>query len=218
MESDKKCQVVELLGRAPCAADGTLVIGRGEPGAHPKMSCSFCSGQKGKGRLPPKSTNQQAKAEAYAAFTRLVELPTFQQATRARVVGMMALRRFALHSIEPEFLNIQTSPLASWSVRSLKSSIRELRIAAGYVNSIHHAIGCLELVLTSYPRRTLPLFLRDVEMTLISTKAPRQRIIDVVGTTSQNMANIIPFLKATSDTSPSHLQETCIMAWGQLGR
>lgn len=73
-------------------------------------------------------------------------------------------------------------------------------------------------VLTFYLRRTLPLFLRDVEMALISSKAPRQRIIDVVGTTSHNMANIIPFLKATSDTSPSHLQETCIMAWGQLGR
>lgn len=135
VESDKKCQVVELLGRAPCAADGTLIIGRAEPGAHPKMSCSFCSGQKGKGRLPPESTNKKAKAEAYAAFARLVELPTFQQATRPRVMGMMALRRFALHSIEPEFLNIQTSPLASWSVRSLKSSIRELRIAAGYVES-----------------------------------------------------------------------------------
>src|SRR5690606_17731981 len=61
VESDRKCQVVELLGRAPCAADGTLIIGRVEPDTPPKMSCSFCSGQKGKGRLPPESTNKKAK-------------------------------------------------------------------------------------------------------------------------------------------------------------
>lgn len=45
----------------------------------------------------------------------------------------MALRRYILHSIDPDFLNIQRSSLASWCVRSLKSSIRELRIVAGYV-------------------------------------------------------------------------------------
>lgn len=77
--------------------------------------------------------NAKAKEEAYGAFAKLVELPAFQESKRPRVVGMMALRRFALHSIEPELLNVQTSPLASWCVKSLKSSVRELRIAAGYV-------------------------------------------------------------------------------------
>lgn len=135
VDDDKKCQVIDLLGRAPCAADGTLVIDRPDPSVQPKMTCSFCSGAKTKSRLPPECGNAKAKGEAYAAFASLVELPVFQQSRRPRVVGMMALRRLALHSIEPEFLNIQTSAIASWCARSLKSSIRELRIAAGYVES-----------------------------------------------------------------------------------
>lgn len=97
------------------------------------MSCSFCSGPSRHSGLPPEGTHARAKKEAYTAFARLIELPVFQQCRRPRVVAMMALRRFALHSIEPDFLNVQTSPLASWCVKSLKSSIRELRIAAGYV-------------------------------------------------------------------------------------
>ena len=133
VDDNKKSQVLELLGRAPCAADGTLVIDRTGPGEQPKMTCSFCSGPKRYGGLPPSDANAKAKEEAYAAFARLVGLPAFQESKRPRVVGMMALRSFALHSIEPEFLNVQTSPLASWCVKSLKSSVRELRIAAGYV-------------------------------------------------------------------------------------
>ena len=133
MNDDKKCEIVELLGRAPCAADGTLSFHTLETKAQPTMSCSFCSGPKATTSLPPDCTNSRAKSEAYSAFARLIELPAFQQCRRPRVVAMMALRRFILHSTEPAFLNIQGSPLASWCVRSLKSSIRELRIAAGYV-------------------------------------------------------------------------------------
>ena len=145
VDNDKKCQVIELLSRIPCASDGTLVISPTEPHEHPKMTCSFCSGPKRHRGLPPGGVNGQTKKEAYGAFAKLVELPTFQQSRRPRVVGMMALRRFALHSIEPDFLNIQSSPLASWCVKALKSSVRELRIAAGYVEPQPLSVPNLEL-------------------------------------------------------------------------
>ena len=49
------------------------------------------------------------------------------------VTAMIALRRFAKHCRDVEFLDLEVSVPAQWCLKSLQSSMRELRIAAGYV-------------------------------------------------------------------------------------
>jgi serine/threonine-protein kinase ATR len=44
---------------------------------------------------------------------------------------MFALRRFALHFPNADLLDLEVSNLGQWCLKSLRSSVRELRIAAG---------------------------------------------------------------------------------------
>jgi serine/threonine-protein kinase ATR len=69
--------------------------------------------------------------EAILTFGNLIKSPAFGTARRPRVLAMYALRKFALHCDNPEFLDLDMSPLGQWCLGSLKSSLRELRIAAG---------------------------------------------------------------------------------------
>ncbi len=47
--------------------------------------------------------------------------------------GNIAWRRLVLHSVDAEFLDLETSTAGQWCLQSLKSSVRELRVAAGSV-------------------------------------------------------------------------------------
>jgi serine/threonine-protein kinase ATR len=71
-------------------------------------------------------------AEAIATFANLIDLPEFEESRKPRVQGMLALHHFATHFKEGAFLDLETSTLGQWCLKSLRSSMRELRIAAGY--------------------------------------------------------------------------------------
>jgi serine/threonine-protein kinase ATR len=72
-------------------------------------------------------------------LNEIIQCPEFSGYRRPQVLAMYALRKFALHSDEPEILSYEKSRAAQWCLQSLMSSIRELRIAAGYV---HGTIPC----------------------------------------------------------------------------
>jgi len=176
------------------------------------FSCSFCDYFKIE-NLPPRCLNLEAKTEAYASLENLVRLPAFRESKRPRIIAMMALRRFAKHSVDPDFLDMEVSKPAFWCFQSLSSSIRELRIAAGYV------VGrplFAERFLTA-DRRTLPLFLRNIE-TVVSSSLPRERASAITYVISRNVGNVLKEFKTLSDKAATSQHETCIMAWGQLGR
>lgn len=44
---------------------------------------------------------------------------------------MLSLRRVIAHTDDPDLYNLETSELGQWCLKSLQSSVRELRIAAG---------------------------------------------------------------------------------------
>lgn len=69
--------------------------------------------------------------EAILTFNSLLESAAFREGRKVRLLAMFALRRFATHYDNPAFLNLEQSQLGQWCVSSLKSSMRELRIAAG---------------------------------------------------------------------------------------
>ena len=61
----------------------------------------------------------------------IIELPVIQQSKRYRILTAVTIRRMVLHSNSPELLKVDSAPLAQWCLRSLRSSLRELRVAAG---------------------------------------------------------------------------------------
>jgi len=77
--------------------------------------------------------------EAILIFSNLIKSTSFGASKRPRVLAMLVLKKFALHYDNPEILDLEKSPLAQWCLGSLNSSIRELRIAAGYDLPIMHS-------------------------------------------------------------------------------
>lgn len=123
---------MEYLAMIPCAANGSLVVSR-DPGDTIHYSkCYLCEG------IPmPESQSLDASGCGYisqdiiSVLTKLVSSQVFQASRRPRVLGMIAVQRFTVHFTDPNFMDLGTSPLGQWSLTSLQSSVRELRILAG---------------------------------------------------------------------------------------
>jgi serine/threonine-protein kinase ATR len=62
----------------------------------------------------------------------LLKLPALLTSSKPRVWAMMATGRLVRHSRSGAHLDLSTSPYGKWCLHSHKSSVRELRIAAGY--------------------------------------------------------------------------------------
>ncbi|TPX13910.1 uncharacterized protein E0L32_005610 [Thyridium curvatum] len=186
MTDRDRCEVIDLLSRISCAADGTLTQRLSHSSKSSVFYCAHCVQEDSLASTSPKCVDIAAKSIATAIFTRLIQLPSFLESRRPRLVAMLALRRFVSHSKDLEFLDIETSGPGRWCLQSLSSSIRELRIAAG---------------------RALPSFL---------TFAPSRSIDDDL--VRRNRANILSLLKSISDKNSPYLNESCIMAWVQVGK
>jgi serine/threonine-protein kinase ATR len=93
------------------------------------FTCSLCDIPGAKFRKDCAWDDLQS-SHVVASFVSLLSLQGFQKCVEARVVAMLALRRVAFHC------PLQVSRLANtkygeWCLQSLRSSVRELRIAAG---------------------------------------------------------------------------------------
>ncbi|KAK5663169.1 hypothetical protein OQA88_6586 [Cercophora sp. LCS_1] len=185
MAEDQQCQVFDLLSRVYCAVDGTLEVKRTASGTSTLFQCPYCSTSGVSAAQLPVKQDPDSKA-AKQIFLKLIGLPSFKELRRPRVFAMIALRRAAQHARTSVFLDFEISGPGEWCLDSLKSSLRELRIAAG---------------------RTFGLFFSErtahgVDKTVMKRKRK----------------NALEYLRALSDKNQPHLYETCILAWGQVGR
>lgn len=98
-----------------------------------KIICDVCD-RKDEGPKRPEAIDRETKREAQSIFTKLINLPSFKDSRRPRVVAMIALRRIINHTDEAELFDLETSPLGQWCLQGLHSSIREIRIASGYAS------------------------------------------------------------------------------------
>lgn len=66
-------------------------------------------------------------------MTGLLQLPQAQKSRKTKVAAMSAVRRLLAHTANPSALCISTSLFGQWCMQALRSSTRQLRIAAGSV-------------------------------------------------------------------------------------
>lgn len=76
-------------------------------------------------------SHEKVQDAIQSIFTQLIRQVYFVESKRCRVAAMIALRRVVVHSLDPDFMNLETSGTGQWCLQSLNSSIRELRIASG---------------------------------------------------------------------------------------
>jgi serine/threonine-protein kinase ATR len=72
-------------------------------------------------------------AEAIAVLCAIVNDPEFRRSRKPRILAAQAMHRIINHLSDAGFLALGTSPFGPWLMRSLQSSVRELRLAAAYV-------------------------------------------------------------------------------------
>ncbi|KAI1464606.1 uncharacterized protein F4812DRAFT_160831 [Daldinia caldariorum] len=124
------CRIIDLLGYICCAADDTLSIHDKGGDRFLRLDCHHCQvSQPSHEELL--YSGLATKQVVQAIFASLVELPSFLESRKPRVTAMTAVRRIAKHCTDSDFLDIEVSTTALWCLKSLQSSIRELRIAAG---------------------------------------------------------------------------------------
>lgn len=119
------------FGDIPCASAGSLTLSYDREGNVCDRKCSICEPGVPKSAVVA-NYDEALAAEAIATFLKLIDLPDFEESRKPRVQAMIALRHFVVHFRDSEFLDLETSKLGQWCLKSLRSSMRELRIAAGY--------------------------------------------------------------------------------------
>lgn len=130
---------MKQLGYVPCASAGTLTLSYDREGNACDRKCSICESWAPRNAVAANYDDTLA-AEAIATFVKLIDMPDFEESRRPRVQAMATLRHFAMHFKDSEFLDLETSKLGQWCVKSLRSSMRELRIAAGYELALYRSL------------------------------------------------------------------------------
>ncbi|KAK7608921.1 hypothetical protein JOL62DRAFT_524081 [Phyllosticta paracitricarpa] len=121
--------------RLPCAAVGTFKARISSSGEFLNMSCSWCdSGHRRLGAEQPfwnTSDRSSSLKEALETLRCIIKMPGFQSSKAPRVWAAAAIRSLHSHLNDSESLDLHNSSLGEWCMKSLRSSLRELRIAAG---------------------------------------------------------------------------------------
>lgn len=125
-----KIRIIHLIADLCCAADESLTMINDSGDKWPKLICLDCRSAHGN---PQTSTciDPTSKKLAMEMFVSLLQIPAFSESRKPRVAAMVSLRRLAKHCNSSNFLDMEASPAAQWCLKSLHSSLRELRIAAG---------------------------------------------------------------------------------------
>ncbi|KAI4194332.1 MAG: hypothetical protein LQ350_007823 [Teloschistes chrysophthalmus] len=180
-EADQ-CVLLNLLGYMACAQAKTLQRPNKIRRQRSKeLYCSKCDGQWSHDTAAT-FTSEHGNDQLTALVADLTKLPQMHKTGKPRIAAMLAARRALGHCTEKDHLDLTTSVLGQSCLQALRSSSRDLRIAAG---------------------RTIPMFLSVPTDEMVSRR---------------NRVSALDFLRNLSEKSELALQETCILAWGQIAR
>lgn len=132
IEEKYQLMAIDVLSRICCVADAPTSEDSPAPAEPRNFACPYCD-RRSKEQKRTKGASFDAKQAVQLVFTDLIKLECFTNSQRPRVVAMIAMRRVINHTDDPTMFDLETSPLGQWCLQSLHSSVRELRIAAGYV-------------------------------------------------------------------------------------
>ncbi|KAL8800291.1 MAG: hypothetical protein Q9182_005285 [Xanthomendoza sp. 2 TL-2023] len=187
------------MGQIACAdvelSNSSTIALTPQPG---KLHCAMCDGG------APWQPQATACAKGHISslikvVANLMKLPHVHKTAKARVAAMRATHRILSHCEEPMHLDLTASVLGQCCLQALRSSSRDLRVAAGYGLLDHNRMRDL----LTPRRRTLRSFMRnDLDGVMLR----------------RNNVSALDFLRNLSEKSELASQETCILAWGQIAR
>lgn len=134
-----QCTVVQSLGLISCILAGNLTEGpeldqRNLQCTH--YYCSYCDAETTGTFLAARSYADERNDVLFTVLEILQKLDSFRGSSRVRVWGLMSIRRILNHTRNLKHLSL-FGAFGKCCFESLKSSRREIRIAAGYTLPIY---------------------------------------------------------------------------------
>ena len=120
MSEVQQCLILDSIGMHSCVLSSLTSI----------LPCEFCDSQ---GERTSDRLLDSLSKELFEILSAVVRLCQEQKAARPRIAAMLALDRFFMHTSRIEHFDLRVSVLAQWTLQSLKSSIRDLRVTAMFV-------------------------------------------------------------------------------------
>ncbi|KAK3935676.1 protein kinase rad3 [Diplogelasinospora grovesii] len=191
MTEDERCQVINLLTRIPCAGDNRLVALRDGQGIPISFECSVCDGGRA-GNLSKRPPGQLPGQ--WDGFTDTVS-DVFTKMLQLDVISESKRARVvAMMALRRILRHSRAQEI--WDLEKSIPGQWCLQSLQSSVRELRVAAG-----------RTLSLFLAE----------PSEAQCEV-DTVRRNRAIALGILKSLSDTDDDNVHETCVMAWGQVGR
>ncbi len=130
LSENDQCLFYSIAGQLACAGARTLSPSSKSSGQILRKQCSVCDTQS---RIVCKRPRWEvADSEALLSMmANVLQLPQMQKRRRTRVAAMLALKQILSHCGNVDHLDLATSVFGQWCLQALRSSLRDLRIAAG---------------------------------------------------------------------------------------
>ena len=131
LSENDQCSFYSMVGQLACHGARTL---SSPPSIFDKQmarnKCSVCDTQAKPAVEKPQVEVTDPEA-LLSVMANLLQLPQTQKRRRTRVAAMLALKRILSHCGNVDQLDLATSVFGQWCLQALRSSMRDLRIAAG---------------------------------------------------------------------------------------
>ena len=139
-------RLLDLIGELACARASQQEGGGAKSGCSSTQCVTQLYAHGVKSETP-----KRLSADVQDLITAVIEvLPHLQKLTRTRVAAMRTVQRLLAHTNDPEHLNMRIAVLGHWCLQAVHSSLRDLRIVAGY--RVHFHLGfCHMLIHVSQP-------------------------------------------------------------------
>lgn len=139
LSEPQKSGVLEYVGKLSCALTGNLVQRPSEVISREMLFCEVCDGVQKKQKEEYNGQGEEEFGNLWEIFNFI--LPKLTRTPGPRIAAMIALRRLLMHSTNLNQMQLSTSTSGEFCLHSLRSSIRELRIATGYSSLVPIALG-----------------------------------------------------------------------------
>lgn len=131
LSETKQCSFYSIAGQLACA--GARTLSSPSPSSNGQIlpnRCTLCDTQPtAAGKRP--GCNVADSEVLLTTMATLLQLPQVHKRKRTRVAAMLALKRILSHCGSVNHLDLATSVFGQWCLQALRSSMRDLRIAAG---------------------------------------------------------------------------------------
>lgn len=131
------CEVLDAIGKVSCSAAGSLSRKHSEVTTQDTLYCELCDNEQYQD--DPVVGHEYPDLEDLWNIFNFV-LPKLTRTPGPRIAAMVALRRVLMHSASSNEMHLSSSSCGEFCLHSLRSSNRELRVATGYVVSLHTAL------------------------------------------------------------------------------